>query len=234
MPRSYTVGTRESTLLALTPQERYAREVASAKALGFATPYDRRKARAKERGFSSPRTERTASEQRRNTPRDYALERERATIRARSRGFKSLSEQRRYNKQAGTDKAKALAYFGISENKFNTMRRENRHWSKEYPQLQWTAINTYDIDRDKAVHDWSLRRVGYIVYFNRAIVNPKTNYDSVSKPFYRPNGRKGRKMDLKNATPEQRDAQFNYLVQYTGLMQVDEFESRYGARAVAK
>lgn len=108
------------------------------------------------------------------------------------------------------------------------MRRQNRHYQNEYAQLQHAQINTYDMDRNDDIHNWSVERVGYIAYFNAAVVNPATNYESVAQAYTRPNGKVGHRMNLKGATKEQRQAQFRYLVQYSGYMSVSEFEARYG------
>jgi hypothetical protein len=231
--------------MATNGKTQYQKAVERAKARGFASPYAERKARAQARGYSSPRTERNARERARGVKRDYALERERANIRAQARGFRTLRDQARYNKAVRDDpeldvkkwqKREILAYFGISERKFNEIRRANKLWAKEYPMLQWTAINTYDTYLDKETSNWSERRVGYILSFYAAIVNPKTNHDALyllggkktdrdekGRPVFREGGQ------LKRRTNKE---QFYYLVKYANLMQVDEFESRYGRQIV--
>jgi hypothetical protein len=207
-------------------KSKYARANERAQAAGFTSAYAQRKARAQALGFSSPRTQRTASEKKRGTKRDYAVERENAERRARGRGFLNAKEQREYKKTGGTNpakwqKARTLAYFGISESTLNRYRRLNRNWSNEYAMLQNTAINTYDRTRDADVHNWSPDRVGYILSFYGAIVNPKTNYDSLKdNPKWYPKSAIGRKIMT--------DTQYRYLVQYTNLFSVNEFEARYG------
>lgn len=224
---------------------KYQRANELAKQRGFANAYQERKAKAQAKGFSSPRTQRNASELRRGIKRDYQLERENVERRARGRGFVNAKDQRAFRKSGmplddwhkrkalsrfnvkpsgldpkNPDKQKTLAYFGISESKFNKIRRENRLWANEYAMLQWSAINTYNHDVDKDVHNWSEKRVGYIVYFNKAIVNEKTNYGSLVDD-------KGYRI-IENGKPKTNAEQFYYLVMYTDLFGVEEFEARYG------
>ena len=192
----------------------------------YKAEYQRRKAAAQSRGFTSPRTEQNARRvSKGRPPRDYALERERQRIRAEGAGLDTVAEYRSYMKAKAqgeaAEKKWTLDYFGLSEAKFNRMRRANRHYSNAYAQLQWTAINTYDVDRDKDIHNWSPMRVGYIKYFNEAIVDPATNYESLKdNPRYYKNGPFSRKQMNKS--------QYYYLVKYTNLYQVNEFEARYG------
>jgi hypothetical protein len=192
----------------------------------YKAEYERRKARSQARGYTSPRTEQNARRAARGRPaRDYALERENQQRRAFNAGLDSVKEfqsyQRAKKQGEAAEKKWTLDYFGLTQSQFDRMRRANRHYTNQYAQLQWTAINTYDLDRDKAVHDWSPMRVGYIKYFNEAIVNPATNYDSLKdNPRYYKGGPFSRK--------EMNKSQYYYLVRYTNLYQVDEFEARYG------
>jgi hypothetical protein len=197
------------------------------------TKYQRLRELARQRGYASPYAMRKASMERRGVKRDYALERERSDIRANAEGFRNRKERAQYRREAASQptlnkeqwqKQKTLSYFGISERRFNAIRRENKLWAREYPMLQWTAINTYNIDIDMDTHNWSEQRVGYILSFFAAVVNPKTNYDSLTK------GRK--RIYDKNGKKRSNKSQFYYLVKYTNLMQVDEFESRYGKQIV--
>lgn len=88
--------------------------------------------------------------------------------------------------------------------------------------LRYGQINEYRRDIDKDIHNWSEDRVGYIIYFNAAIVNPASNYDSAKlNPKFVPRGSEPRR--LLN-TKEQ----FRYLVKYAHIYSQDEFESRYG------
>lgn len=209
---------------------RYAREVARAKALGFASPYQRRLARTKALGYNSERQRRTESEFHRGKRRDTRAEYATSKAKANREGFRNPSD-RATAKKLGLQgdaletwqRERVLAHFKISRAQFDRIRAANRKWDRENPSMQWTKINTYDRDVDANVHNWSQNRVGYILAFHAAIVNPKTNYDSLTKD--------GRRI-LKNGKRVTNKSQFFYLVKYTNLMQVDEFEARYGATVV--
>lgn len=203
---------------------RYQKAVERARARGFASPYAERKAKAQAKGFTSPRAERTASEKRRGIRRDYSAERYAAEKRARAEGFLSPADRRRFAQTGGDAKAReafqkerVLAHFGVSESKFNKIRAENRKYN--YPGAFYAVINTYDLQRDKDVHNWSINRVGYIIAFHAAVVNPKTNYESLTRDY---------KREIVNGKPKTNTAQYFYLVKYSGYMSVDEFEARYG------
>lgn len=177
--------------------------------------------------------------------RDYALERERATVRAHGRGFRTLKEQTLYNREHAGEppsnrevwqRARILAHFGITKRRFDEIRRENRNWTQEYAQLQYSAINTYNAATDARIHDWSEQRVGYIIAFHAAIVNNRTNYESLqSRKKVKIDGKWKsigvRKLD-KNGRPYMNASQFYYLVKYTNLMSQSEFEARYGMTAL--
>lgn len=210
-------------------QTNYQKATARAQARGFASPYAERKARAVTRGYSSPRTERKARETARGKQRDYQLERENANRRANARGFRNASEQRKFNKLTGVDritwqKERTLQFFGISESTFNKIRRANRNWAKEYALLQYTALNTYRTEIDGATKDWSEDRVGYVIAFYNAVVNPKTNYDTLVD-------KKGRRIMTKEGKPLVNRAHYEYLVKYAN-MSVSEYEARYGSRPI--
>ena len=236
--------------MATDRKSKYQRANELAKQRGYASAYAERKAKVQAKGFSSPRTQRNASEAKRGIKRDYKLERENQERRARGRGFVNARDQRAFRKsgmpvekwrerkqlerfKVGTskldpknpDKTKTLEHFGISESRFNKIRRENKLWANEYGMLQWSAINTYNVDVDRDVHNWSEQRVGYIIYFNKAIVNEKTNYQSLVDE-------RGHRI-IENGKPKTNAEQFYYLVMYTDLMRVDEFEARYGIMADA-
>lgn len=218
-----------------SPQDKYAREKARAQALGFASPYERRKARAQQFGYRTPYQR--AIYEARNAPdpkRAYARRRELAQ----QRGFASPYQERRA-KALGLSgdilkswqKEQTLKYFDITESKLNKIRAANRKWAKEYPMLQWSEINTYNMTKDKGspkwafsdanTNNWSIRRIGYILSFHGAIVDPSTNYDSLIDE-------KGKRLYV-NGKPKTNVQQFRYLVEYTGIMEIDEFESRYGS-----
>jgi hypothetical protein len=196
----------------------------------YKAEYLARKARAQQRGFTSPRTEQNARRVQRGIPaRDYQLEREREQIRAHGAGLDTVAEYRSYRRAQrqgeSAERDWTLSYFHISKSKLDRIRRENRQWSNRYAQLQWTKINTYDTFKDSDVHDWSPMRIGYIISFHAAIVNPKTNYESLkdNKKFYK-SGPYSRKMGNRS--------QFYYLVKYTNIESVDEYEARYGTNSV--
>lgn len=224
--------------MALTPQEKYAREKKRAQELGFASPYERRKARAQQFGYRTP-YQRSIYEARKapDSKRAYA----RRVELSQQRGFASPYQEKKARALGLTgdelktwQKSQTLKYFGITEARFNAMRKANRAWAKEYPMLQWTEINTYNMTKDPAspkwafsdanVNNWSIRRVGYIVSFYGAVVDPKTNYDSLTT--------KDGKRIYVDGRPKTNAEQFRYLVEYTGIMQIDEFESRYGSMAM--
>ena len=212
--------------MATDGKSRYQKAVERARARGFASPYAERKAKAQAKGFSSPRAERTASERRRNVRRDYGAERRAAERRAEREGFLTVGDRKRAIKAGIVDDPKAreafqkervLAHFGITESQLTRIRSENRKYN--YPGVLYAVINTYNLDLDKAVHDWSMRRIGYILAFHSAVVNPKTNYESLTRDH---------KREIVNGKPRTNTSQYYYLVKYTGYMSSDEFESRYG------
>ncbi|QOI67152.1 hypothetical protein SEA_MUFFINTHECAT_8 [Microbacterium phage MuffinTheCat] len=215
--------------MAIDGKSKYQRAVERARAKGFASPYEERKAKAVAKGFTSPRAERKASEARRGVKRDYRAEREAAKRKAQAEGFRSVSDRQKFKALKTEDpkarelfqKQRVLAHFGISESKFNKIRAENR--KHNYAGVLYAVINTYDLQRDKDVHNWSMNRVGYIVAFHAAIVNPKSNYESLTRDF---------KREIVNGKPKTNTAQWYYLVKYTGYMSPDEFESRYGIAVV--
>lgn len=224
--------------MALTPQQKQARANARAKALGFSSDYDRRRARAKERGFSSPRAQRTASEKQRGVQRDYALERENADRRARARGFLSATDQRKFRKSGAADvigyqRENTLRQFGITKYEFDRMRRANRnHSPNEKATIEYNSINAYDHQVDSRIHDWSPDRVGYIVYYNRAIVDPKTNFDSLLESGKRMGKRYSYRRLTKEGKPLTNKENYYYLVKYANIMEVNEFEARYGSNQI--
>lgn len=167
--------------------------------------------------------------------RDYAAEYARRKARLANIGLTPHSARKRGSAVFGPVNAKQamLAKFGVSARQFEAMRIRNMDYVE--PQFdKWhtddkakkrrlglaTAINTYnqDIDID---NDWSEERVGYVVSFYRAIVDPQTNYDSLLNPD---GSRK-----IRNGKPVTNRWQANLLVKYSGLMDLDEFEVRYGA-----
>jgi len=217
--------------------DKYLRANARAQARGYASAYAERAAQAKKQGFRGVRAKERAG----GRVRDYELERERARIRARGAGFSSVREKaafRRENTGLGRvewQQARTLARFGITKAGFDKVRRANRKWSNTFALEQWTAINTYDKFLDAELTNWTEQRVGYVLSFYAAIVNPRTNLDSLYKMGRNvvrdENGRPVFKEDGKLKRFSNK-SQFYYLVKYTGLMQVDEFEARYGRQIV--
>ena len=214
-------------------KSKYQKAVERAKARGFASPYAERKARSIARGFTSPRAERTARERARGIKRDYKLEQERRDIRANARGFRNAHDQSLFNKlPPGVDREKwlrdrVLKEFGITKRQLDQIRRENRHWTNEQGQLHYSEINTYKTEIDSDIHNWSRMRIGYILSFNAAVVNPETNYESLID-------KNGRRKLTPEGKPLMNKSQYDYLVKYTNLMQVDRYEARYGLNQVAE
>lgn len=211
----------------------------------FRAEYARRKARDAAAGFSSPRARRTQRERTQPTTAfSRAEEYARANIRAKSEGFRNAKERREYLKTPRRNRDKfqrdaILDYFGISLGRFNQIRRENRHWFDEYGMLQHSEINVYNMEIDEAVDDWSERRVGYIISFHAAVVNPRTNYDSLQRTWVRGNKKTGNKGYSQRRTDDHgkivtNASQYFYLVKYAQLMSVDYFESRYGRAAIVE
>lgn len=185
-------------------------------------------------------------------PRDSQKEYDRQRALAREQGFSTVSERKRYltNVRRGevrsiedfTQKTFMLAKFGVSEREFNMMRQANlayqrpkfENWKpKGEPARQRDRkkaiglalrINEYDVDRDLDPGDWSERRVGYIVSFYRAIVDPQYNYDSLVDP------KTGMRRIWRKRHPLTNRAQADYLVKYAEIMEISEFERRYGAQ----
>lgn len=226
----------------------YQRSVERAKAAGFSSPYAQRKARDAEQG-TTPRKKLAANRAKRGVKRDYALEKERLDIRARAQGFTDAKARTKFNRTnkdreaQGLDPFKpekfqmaaTLAQFGISKATFDRYRRENRAWNQpdhDDDRTRARDINTYVVDFDPLrpftpfdsdIHNWSPDRVGYVVYFNRAIVNPKSNYQSLLDD----KGNRKYKGKGKNRKPVSNQDNFYYLVKYTNLFQQSEFEARY-------
>lgn len=199
------------------------------KRLGFASQNQYRNAQAAKivnpatgNPFTSYRQYRDYRAKQLGRPRDYALERERADIRARGEGFTSARERQTYNRQRrqelSVSKAEALKRFGVTESQFNRMRTANRKYKYEGV---YSAANTYDLSIDKDLKNWSDRRVGYIVSFNRAVVDKKSNYWSLFD-------KKTKRRKQEFGFPKTNNWQYQYLVKYGKLMSQNEFESRYG------
>jgi len=185
-------------------------------------------------------------------PRDSKREYQRQQELARAEGFSSPTERKRYqasvrrgevtNPAQFAQKRAMLAKFGVTETEFNFMRQANLAYRRpafENWKLKGDAkrqrerkkaiglalrINEYDVDRDLDPSDWSERRVGYIVSFYRAIVDPQYNYDSLHDP------KTGMRRLWRNRHPLTNRQQADYLVKYAEIMEISEFERRYGAQ----
>ncbi len=175
----------------------YQRAVERAKARGFDSPYAERKARAQAKGYSSPRTELEARRKQRGQSRDYGYERMRAEQNARGRGFSGATEERRFKRAVKADpsltqgawqKASSLAAMGVTESQFQRMRTANKKWNEEHSDFR--SITQYNKDLDKDLNNWTPFRVGYIVTYYRANVDPKTNYSDSGKYFDKKGKRK--------------------------------------------
>lgn len=175
----------------------YQRAVERAQARGFASPYAERKAKSQAKGYSSPRAELDARRKARGTPRDYAYERMRAEQIARGKGFESAADRRRFAREAKAkpgltqgswQKERTLAQFGITEAKLNRIRAANRRWNAaEADAREMTQYKT-DLDADK--DNFTPYRVGYILTYYAANVDPNTNYRDSGKYFDKKGRRK--------------------------------------------
>ena len=137
------------------------------------------------------------------TPRDYQLEYERRRIRAEARGFRSPREETQYKaaqkgrekkqtvanyrrqqtaKLARYSKAKTLKKFGVTEYRFNQMRKQNRAFSLKNGGNRPRLIYNLDVDLD--TQNYSDTRVGYIVNYNLVFVNPKQNKNKRDRERY--------------------------------------------------
>ncbi len=198
--------------------------------LGFATQNQYRNAQAQKitnpvtgKAFTSYRQYRDYRARELGRPRDTALERERADIRARSQGFRSArdrQEKARARKLAlSRSKGDALAAWGVSESQFNRMRKANRDYQHDGA---YSAANTYDLDIDRDTKNFSDERVGYIITFNKAVVDKRTNYWSLYD-------KKTKRRKQVYGFPMSNEWQRKYLVDFAKIMSQNEYEARYGA-----
>jgi len=225
----------------------------------------RRNELARQAGFTSYRQQRDARAKAAGRARDYRLERERERIRAVAQGFdipgrspvelrREFNRRKRANpklakeqflaKKEAVGKTAVLKKFGITEREFLAIRKENLRFHDEWLQTQVAtgAINTYDELLDSELNNWSERRVGYIISFHSAVVDPRTNYDSIPKRWVKKlyKGRDGKwkggfvRITSKSGKIITNENQFYYLVKYSNLMSIDEYESRYGMTAVQR
>lgn len=182
--------------------------------------------------------------------RDYKSAYQRRKELAQSRGFSSPYAETKQRAQRGvlvgpaTAERAALSKWGVSRRQFEAMRIANLEYG--YPSERLTKkrsrnqsvkrrlneaiiLNSYDASRD-VEGDWSDDRIGYVITFNKAIVDPRTNYASL----FDENGLR----KMRGGRPLSNRWQKAFMTQYadkaTGkgrrrkYMEVDEFESRYG------
>lgn len=200
------------------------------KRLGYATEWKYRVAKAQEQGYSQAEYDRERRNQKAQA-QGFTSDKSRRKYQRRVRGrsfefeterFERLSFQSEERKKL---KSTVLREWGLTEAQFNDIRRENRQWSAMNNGTRWASIQLYDSFLDGREDDWSEQRVGYILSYHAAMVNNRTNYDSLkdNKDWYK-NGTLARKVG--NAS------QYFYLVKYAKVMSVDEFEARYGRGAI--
>lgn len=138
-----------------------------------------------------------------------------------------------------------LDEFGFTRAQFEAIRKENLRyqweWNDHVP-FSIGVINTYDELLDADVNNFSYHRVGYIISFHSAVVDPRTNYESIPKrwnpkAYKNKEGKwRGRMERITSRSGKiVTDAnQFKYLVEFSNLMSIDEYESRYGMTAVQR
>lgn len=166
--------------------------------------------------------------------RDYKAEYARRKAKAQAEGFSGPSQKTRYNRKAreavarGEEptpvsefrKVATLTRFGVTEDRFNEMRRANRrHQPEGSPKAK--GIQKYNLGLDRKAKDWSDGRVGYIISYYYAVTNPDTNFWSISpqrRHMYEGTAR----------LAKWRERQARYLVQYAGIYDIDVFDGRYG------
>lgn len=184
-------------------------------------------------------------------PRKYdPVKRRAAYLRSKERalkeGFKNVRERASYNRQFGSPygiaaRTVALAAHGVTLTEFNRMRRENlahtpegtRHDGRPRTDTLAAAIQQYRVDVGEDARNWSDARVGYVVSYNRAVVNPETNFyapegierlKNPAETFYDPDHPKPVPVKVRRWT----ETQFLYLVRYGGFESIEEFDDRYG------
>lgn len=138
----------------------------------YALEYERRRIRAVNRGFTSPNEQtkynraKKAAEAAGKKLTVYNF-RKKHQAEIRRTAAKKTATRKAVKKQT---KYQTLKMFGISENRLNIMRRENRAFSRKTksPKL------AYDLKIDNQTNNFSEERIGYITGYNQVFVHPKT------------------------------------------------------------
>lgn len=214
------------------PQERKPANAPIWERLGYATRNQYRNAQVAKitnpntgKPFTSYRQYRDFRAAELGRPRDTQLERERADIRARRQGFRSARDRQEKNRRRAAALAVpaevTLAKYGLTRSQFDRMRSANRKYNFDGA---YSAANTYDLDVDRDLKNFSDERVGYIVSFYHAVVDKKTNYWSLYD-------KKTKRRKQEYGFPMTNVWQRKYLVDYAHIMSIDEFEARYGSFA---
>ena len=134
----------------------------------YALEYERRRIRAAGKGFSSPREEYQYNAAKK---RSQAAGKKLTVYNFRQQKEAELKRQKIRNKRIKkTLTVSSLKAFGVSAARFQTMRKENRAFSRatKSPRLK------YNLKLDAAVNDLSEQRLGYIIYYNQVFVHPQT------------------------------------------------------------
>lgn len=212
------------------------------KARDYKNEYARRKLAAIAKGYSSPKGIEKERNERLGRLRNHAEEYKRRVEIAKNFGFRNVKERQEFNKAVKTgkpldrlefQKRKILQFFGISEKRFNEIRKENQQYHQEWGLLNRPSIYIYDEGKDFDLDNWSEERVGYILAYNSAVVNSKTNFWSNQTKYKRVKDANGKwryikEFERRNGKIITKANQYWYLVKYAQLMDAAEFGERYG------
>jgi hypothetical protein len=226
---------------------------AEARAAGYASDYERRKAKSREQGYRTPydRTQgRKYAAGKPVAPRSVRTARDNAN--AQREGFLSAYQRALFRRthpgasvaeQKAWQKARILAHYKITEAEFQRRLRASRRWlgdqlasrknedarnalarASAYSMFDTRIANKPRGDSDWLM-EWSPQRVGYVLAYYAAVVDPKTNYQQGL------GGRKGKKRPVTRDGYRKMNAeQYYYLTKYTNLMTVNEYEATYGTQ----
>lgn len=218
---------------------------------GFPSAYAQTKARAAARGNPVlSGAELTEQRTRRARSKGFATEYERQTfVRKTGKNAREPTPERAQFQQQSQAQRKrnVLRRFGITEAELNARDRANRAWeggetrsrgrqrnrAKADIELRnFIRSNKYHRYREEIVdgppgEQWSYERIGYILAYYAANVNPETNYsDGLG-------ARKGKRPVNGAGFKQMNAAQYYYLTQFTDLMSVSDYESSYGSQQLA-